>query len=62
MNVTYIYHSSFLVETMSGYLLFDYFKGDLPELSPYKPLYVFVSHGHGDHFSASIFTIVDFPA
>ncbi len=34
MNVTYIYHSSFLVETMSGYLLFDYFKGDLPELSP----------------------------
>ena len=37
MNVTYIYHSSFLVETMSGYLLFDYFKGDLPELSPYKP-------------------------
>ena len=57
MNVTYIYHSSFLVETMSGYLLFDYFKGDLPELSPYKPLYVFVSHGHGDHFSASIFNL-----
>lgn len=57
MNVTYIYHSSFLVETVSGYLLFDYYKGDLPELSPYKPLYVFASHRHGDHFSASVFNL-----
>ena len=57
MNITYIYHSSFLVETVSGYLLFDYYKGQLPELSPYKPLYVFASHRHGDHFSASIFNL-----
>ena len=57
MNVTYIYHSSFLVESVSGYLLFDYYKGEIPELSPYKPLYVFVSHQHGDHFSASIFNL-----
>lgn len=57
MKITYISHSSFLVETVSGYLLFDYVKGELPELSPYKPLYVFASHRHGDHFSASIFNL-----
>ena len=50
MNVTYIYHSSFLVETMSGYLLFDYFKGDLPELSPYKRWMDFGVLGHGVNF------------
>ena len=28
MKVTYIYHSSFLVETGTCYYLFDYFKGN----------------------------------
>ena len=46
MNVTYIYHSSFLVETVSAYLLFDYFKGELPRMTPSKPIYVFASHRH----------------
>mgnify|MGYP001712378457 CR=1 FL=1 len=32
MKVTYIHHSSFLVETDENYFLFDYFEGELPEL------------------------------
>ena len=57
MNVTYIYHSSFLVETVSAYLLFDYFKGELPRMTPSKPIYVFASHRHEDHFSPAIFEL-----
>ena len=36
MNVTYIYHSSFLVETDTCYYLFDYEKGQLPALDVTK--------------------------
>ena len=43
MKITYIHHSAFLVETESVYLLFDYFQGNLPELSEKKPLYVFAT-------------------
>ena len=55
MKITYIHHSAFLVETESAYLLFDYFQGKLPEFSEEKPLYVFASHRHPDHFSKVIF-------
>lgn len=55
MKVTYIHHSSFLVECEGAYLLFDYFKGELPRMSKEKPLYVFSSHRHYDHFSEIIF-------
>ena len=32
MNVTYIHHSCFLVETNRFYYLFDYEKGSLPKM------------------------------
>lgn len=57
MKITYIHHSSFLVEGSDFYLLFDYFQGNIPELSEQKPLYVFASHRHGDHFSKVIFEL-----
>lgn len=57
MKITYIHHSAFLVETESAYLLFDYTEGTLPELLPDKPLAIFVSHRHGDHYDPIIFTI-----
>ena len=57
MKITYIHHSAFLVETESAYLLFDYFQGKLPEFSEEKPLYVFASHRHPDHFSKVIFEL-----
>jgi hypothetical protein len=55
MRVTYLGHSGFLVETDNACYLFDYIRGTLPEWEKDKPLYVFVSHSHGDHFSTKIF-------
>lgn len=57
LKVTYIYHSSFLVETDNSYLLFDYWKGKLPSMDYKKKLYIFVSHAHRDHFSKDIFKL-----
>ena len=57
MKITYIHHSAFLVETDSASLLFDYFEGALPKISSAKPLYVFSSHRHGDHFAEGIFEL-----
>lgn len=59
MQMTYIHHSSFLIETDWLLLLFDYFKGQLPPLSPEKELIVFASHRHGDHFDPVIFELAD---
>lgn len=55
MKVTYIYHSSFLVETGSCYYLFDYEKGCLPEMDAAKPIFVLASHSHRDHYNPEIF-------
>lgn len=55
MKVTYLGHSGFLVETQQAYYLFDYIRGQVPEPSGGKPLYIFVSHSHSDHFSRKIF-------
>lgn len=59
--VTYIEHSCFLVETAECYLLFDYYGGEvpLPALDPAKPLLLFNSHAHHDHFSKEIFALRD---
>ena len=57
MNVTYIHHSAFLVETRSASLLFDWFEGQLPPIPKEKPLYVLSSHSHHDHFTENIFTL-----
>ncbi len=57
MKITYLYHSGFLVELNTMYLLFDYYKGELPELDNFKTLYVFASHAHQDHFNPSIFAL-----
>lgn len=57
MKVTYIYHSSFMVELSHSVLIFDYFKGVIPEFDKNKDIYVFSSHKHHDHFSLEIFKI-----
>ncbi len=59
MKITYIRHSGFLAELDGLYLLFDYIKGPLPELSEDKDLLVFVSHRHEDHFSPAIWDLAD---
>ncbi len=54
-QVTYIYHSGFLVETAGCYYLFDYYRGKLPPLDPAKPILVFASHRHPDHYNPAVF-------
>lgn len=67
MKIYYVYHSCFIVETESSFLLFDYYKNkenidqdfDFNELlntifKSRKCLYVFSSHSHQDHFNSDI--------
>ncbi|MBQ9991452.1 MAG: MBL fold metallo-hydrolase [Lachnospiraceae bacterium] len=58
MDITYIFHSSFLVETNSCYYLFDYYKGKLPVLKKEKPILVFASHSHPDHYDQKVFSLL----
>ena len=55
MTAAFLDHSGFLVETDSAALLFDWWKGGLPSLPAGKPLYIFASHRHEDHFDSKIF-------
>lgn len=56
MKVTLITHSAVLIELSKCSLLFDYYGGELT-VNKDKPLYVFASHAHGDHYSEEIFNI-----
>lgn len=69
MKIYYIYHSCFIVETDSSFLMFDYFKNKKSINSDFnfnelfkeilnssKPLYVFASHSHHDHFNSEVMT------
>lgn len=57
MIITPIAHSAFLIETQDCNLLFDWAMGTLPSLDSGKPLYVFVSHSHSDHYNPRIFSL-----
>ena len=59
MQATFLAHSGFLVELDSLCLLFDWWKGPLPPLPEGKPLVVFSSHRHEDHFNPAIFSLDD---
>ena len=58
MRVTFLAHNGFFIELDQVCLLFDWWKGVLPPL-PDKPLLVFVSHRHEDHFNPAVFTLAD---
>ena len=59
MKLTYIFHSGFVLETERSILVFDYWMdpANVMEsvLQSEKPLYVFSSHFHEDHFTRDIF-------
>lgn len=59
MTLTYIFHSCFAIETHDCVLVFDYWmdpSGAISRvLSTGKPVYVFASHFHSDHFCRDIF-------
>ena len=59
MNVTFLHHSCFLLETERVYYLFDYFKGQLPKLDVTKPILVLSSHGHSDHYNPEVFRLLE---
>lgn len=58
MLITYLKNDGFVIELDTHILLFDYYKGPLPTFNPNKPLYVFVSHQHRDHYNPAIYTIL----
>lgn len=57
MEITYIGHSGFLIEWETCYWLFDYYKGDIPEMDSKKKIFIFASHKHADHFNPEIFRL-----
>lgn len=59
MKVTFIAHSGFLLEWEHFYTLFDWWTGELPPLDKNKPLLVFASHSHEDHFDKHIFRLLE---
>ena len=59
MQITFLSHSGFFIELPALCLLFDWWKGQLPPLPAGKPLLVFASHSHEDHFSPAIFALDD---
>lgn len=57
MKVTYLNHSGFLLEADTFYCIFDYYKGNIPELDAEKDIFVFCSHSHEDHFNPDVFEL-----
>ena len=51
MKITYLYHSGFAVELDSHVLVFDYYRGKLPEWENDKTILFFASHKHPDRKS-----------
>ena len=58
MKLTYIFHSGFVIETDTCVLIFDCWRDPAgvvsKVLSTTKPVYVFASHFHEDHFTKEI--------
>ncbi len=68
-DMVHLEHSSFLIETKNNILIFDYFNNtpipskrsiesgvlSAEDLKTDKDIFVFVSHGHDDHFNPIIF-------
>lgn len=55
MRVKFICHSGYYIEGEENCLLFDYWKGDLPQAPAGKRLWIFASHHHPDHYDAAAF-------
>lgn len=69
IKTIYIYHDCFVLKTAEAVLVFDFWKdpyqhGPLPnplmEVDREMPVYVFVSHGHKDHYNPQIFSWAKF--
>lgn len=60
MELTYLFHSGFVLETSKCILVFDYWMDPTDKMTKFlntdKPIYVFSSHFHQDHFTKEIFS------
>lgn len=65
IKTIYVYHDCFVMKAPEAVLVFDFWKdpcqrGALPdplvEVDRKMPVYVFVSHGHKDHYNPEIFS------
>lgn len=59
MKITYIAHSGFMIELNNTILIFDYYKGTIPNIEKDKTIYVFASHKHADHFNPGVLKLSD---
>lgn len=57
MQITFIEHSGFALEWYRCIWVFDYYRGRIPDWDRKKPLFVFSSHVHQDHFEPKIFEL-----
>lgn len=70
-RIYYLYHSSYAIETANSFMIFDYFNDQTNDQAPRslehgvitqdllqmeKPIYVFVTHSHSDHYHPLIFS------
>lgn len=58
LQLTYLDHSGFIVETEQQVLIFDYYRDSAKVTSKHlnlgKPVWIFSSHAHADHFNPQI--------
>lgn len=59
VDCVFLGHSGFYIELPNAILLFDWYKGDLPVIDKNKPLYIFISHIHNDHFRWDVFNLAN---
>lgn len=67
-KITHIYHSAFIIETLNHVLVFDYITnksiGNMSLMDTFigkeKEVFVFVTHGHKDHFDPVILTWTEY--
>lgn len=58
MQIKYVLHSCFTVMTRTCNYIFDYYKGQLPQLSADQPVIALFSHSHSDHFNPDLFKLL----
>ncbi len=57
MKITSMGYSGFAVETDKFNFIFDYYTGEIPDLSPRKETFVFVTNNNYDHMNPEVFEL-----
>ncbi len=57
MKIHHLEHSSFVLELEETVLIFDWYRGELPEFDGSKQIFVFASHEHHDHYGECIWEL-----